>query len=119
MHAIILKLAICIQGALLPDRQTLRGDNRHEDVYYHPISSHLFKCRRSVGSDLCQKMRIPKLYVILKKIITKGMNYTQTATKLINLFNVYERLKSLSPFTFQFLLDTRFRCFRICAKNLS
>ena len=32
-----------------------------------------FKCRRSVGSTLYQKIRTSKLYVVLKKIITKGM----------------------------------------------
>ena len=39
------------------------------------------KCWRNVGSALYQKMRIPKLYVISKKIITKRMIYKQTATK--------------------------------------
>ena len=52
-----------------------------------------FKCRRSVGSVVCQKMRTPKLYFILKKIITKGMTYMQTTTKQISLFNAYECLK--------------------------
>ena len=35
-------------------------------------------------------MKTPMLYVILKKIITKGMIYMQTATKSISLFNTYE-----------------------------
>ena len=34
------------------------------------------------------------MYITLKKIITKGMTYKQTATKSIILFNAYERLKS-------------------------
>ena len=55
-----------------------------------------FKCRRSVGRALCQKMRTPKFYVILKKIIFKGMNYMHTATYLISL-NAYERLKYPTP----------------------
>ena len=57
----------------------------------------LFKCRKSVGCALCQKMRTPKLYVILKKIITKGMTYTLTATKQFSLLNAYKRLKYPSP----------------------
>ena len=56
-----------------------------------------FKNWRNVGSALYQKMWTSKLYVILKKIITKGMIYWQTARESINLFNAYERLKS--PFT--------------------
>ena len=28
------KTSLYIQGVLLPDRQTLRGDSRHEDKYY-------------------------------------------------------------------------------------
>ena len=72
-----------------------------------------FKCRRSVGSALCQNMRTPKLYVILKKIITKRMTYTQTTTKSISLSNAHERLKSAPPlFTVHFLLVTRSQCFR-------
>ena len=42
-------------------------------------------------------MKTPKLYVILKNVITKGMTYTQTSTKQIRLFNAYERLKLSLP----------------------
>ena len=56
-----------------------------------------FKCHRSVESALHQNLRTPKLYVILKRIITKGMTYTQTATKSISLFKAYESLKSFPP----------------------
>ena len=52
-----------------------------------------FKCRRSVGKALYQKMRTPKLYVILKKIVSR-VTYPQTERKMISLFNVYDRLKS-------------------------
>ena len=83
-------------------------------VVKHPREMTL-KCYRSVGSALYQKMRKSKLYIILKKIIIKGMTYTQTATKSINLFNAYERLKSPPPFTVHFLLVTRSQCFRFCA----
>ena len=55
------------------------------------------KCYKSVGSALYQKKMKPKLYIILKKIIIKGMTYTQTATKSINLYNAYDRLKSPPP----------------------
>ena len=71
-----------------------------------------FKCRRTVGSSLYQKMKSPKLYSVLKKIITKWMTYTQSATKSISLFNIYECLKSLPLFTVHFLLVTRSRCFQ-------
>ena len=47
-------------------------------VVKHPREM-LLECWRSIGSALCQKMRTLKLYVILKKIITKGMTYMQTA----------------------------------------
>ena len=63
-----------------------------------------FECRRSFGNVLYHKMWTPKPYIILKKIITKEITYTQTATKSINLFNAYERLKSPPPFTVHFLL---------------
>ena len=52
------------------------------------------KCRSSVGSALYQKVRTPKLFIILKKLITKEITYTQTAAKSIGLFNAYDRLKS-------------------------
>ena len=55
------------------------------------------KCWRSVGSALYQKMRTPKLYVILKKIITKKMIYTEIGTKSNSLFSSYEHLKSAPP----------------------
>ena len=42
------------------------------------------------------------MYIILKEIITKGMTYTQTTTKSISLFNIYERLKSPPTFTVHF-----------------
>ena len=72
---------------------TCREDVCKVTFLYDPESSHLcipntsskfvglfvkypgvmsFKCRRRIGSTLCQKMRTPKLYVILKQIITKG-----------------------------------------------
>ena len=66
-----------------------------------------FKSRRSNGSALYQKMRTLKLYIILKKIIPKGMTYMPTATKSVSLFNTYERLKFPPPFTVHFLLVTR------------
>ena len=49
------------------------------------------KCRRSVGSTLYYKMRT-KAVCHFKKIITKGMTYTQAATKPISLFNSYDHL---------------------------
>ena len=52
-----------------------------------------FKYRKSVASALYEKMRTPKLYVILKKILIKGMTYTQTTIKQIRLFNAFEHLK--------------------------
>ena len=61
-----------------------------------------FKCQRSVGSALYQKMKTPHLYIILKKKIPMGMIYTQSSTKSISLFNAYERLKSPSLFTVHF-----------------
>ena len=66
-------------------------------------------------SALNEKMRTPKLLINLKKIITKRMIYMQNAKNLINLFKVYERLKSPPPFTVHFLLVTRFPCFQIWA----
>ena len=49
-------------------------------------------------SEKSQKRPLSKnedtsLYVILKKIITTDMTYTQTTTKQISLFNADERLK--------------------------
>ena len=75
------------------------------------------KCRRRVGSALYQKMRIQKLYIMLKKIITKGMTYMQTETKSIRLFNAYESLQSLLVFIAHFLLVTRSQYFLFSAKN--
>ena len=50
----------------------------------------LKKCRKRHLS----KNEDTKLYIILKKEITKGITYTQTTSKPISLFNGYERLKS-------------------------
>ena len=74
-----------------------------------------FKCWRSVVSALYQKMRTTRLFFILKKIFAKGMISTQTAAKSISLFKAYERLKSPSLFTVNFLLVTRSRYFRFWA----
>ena len=48
------------------------------------------KCLRNVGSALYEKMRTPKLHVILKKMFSKGMTYTQTGAKSISLLNAYD-----------------------------
>ena len=78
----------------------------------------LFRCRRSVECSLYQNRKTPKLYAILKKRITKGMTYTQTATKSISLLYTYERLKSPPLFTVQFFFGTRSQCFRFRPSNL-
>ena len=54
-------------------------------------------------SEKCRKRPISKNKDIkaarhfFKKMITKGMTYTQTATKSIGLFKAYACLKSLPP----------------------
>ena len=53
----------------------------------------LLKCRRNEGCVLYQKMRTPKLYVILKKKNIEGINFMQKSTKSISLFNTYDSLK--------------------------
>ena len=63
-----------------------------------------FKVWRSAGNALYQKKRTPKLNVILKKIITKGTTYTQTAANSISLISADERLKSPSPFAVNFYM---------------
>ena len=65
-------------------------------VVKHPGEMSL-KFLRSVCCAFCQKMKTPKLYVILMKIITKEMTYTEIAIKSISLFNEYYRLKSPPP----------------------
>ena len=74
-------------------------------VVKHPGEMSI-KCRRNVGSSRYQKMRTPKLYIILKKTITKEMTDMQTRMKSICMFNAYERLKYAPPrlkFTFYYL----------------
>ena len=66
----------------------------------------LLKCWRSVESALYHKMRTPKLHVILKKIITKRMIYTQTATKSNSLYSSYEHLKIPPPIVHSSILPS-------------